>query len=931
MALKQVFNPLTGNFDLVQNLTDYAKLAISITSADLITAIEGSSLIPNQWYLITDYATKDYIRNSNLSDTKDVLDFHTADVEQIFVKASSANTILSEGFSKTYPSEKIIYQQSRDDYRKELPIEYESGSNSGVQEVSIVSTTELGFTDPLKTLPTSAYIPNTWFDISDNANGSYMYLDQNNYDDFWTLEGNNLKLLKTVEEVLNYAYFYYEDGSNGGDEEITVLSSNSFRIEMSQDFVVRDDFWGYIEDNENHISLDNSNYGTVWTLTEDGGYYRVIELIDSPIDLTNEDYIYIEGEGTYLTDGNPIEISTDCDIYGELSYVVEELGGLIVARENLYSNFYCDCDYRGTKFRRFLADVPAYDSGTTYNEGDIVGYSSYLYICTRDETLNKTPATSGSASYHWHALFEGKRYTHFLCCASMTINYGQGTFTLSADTDTYTDYDMFANQTFDTLNTGYKYISNSKIIKNFSSETDGIDIVFFGSLLKIISSTIKITDADTKVSLGTVDKSNVGFDGVNYINSTSSSLGIVNSNIDKCSDIIVNDISSSKVQDLSFFYSRRMVNVSANVSQITKVLNGGWIFENNTVVKLMSEVSSRGQAISDNTFVDCEKIYTQNALRRNYFSEVYNLYCISTIEDNKVTGSVYNVTCGASGLGGFTGNTVIGSVGTSSNKYSITLSTGFSNNIVFGNIDSFVSGYVNKVYKISNCVFYGSFVGNKIQYTEIERCFFYANVFGTVEGSNASTTYKNFMSDNIFYKGIKNTNLGAKSQTRYNIFLGDIFRLEFADTTADKLLQYNTFLNKVFVFIFTKGNFTNNKVDSIASLTLNCATSSGEFDGNTVGVSFGGTITNDTITDNIIGSNCTLTMPNQVTGCTIKENTTATIPALSNKIYGDFDYEGIIQTTGYKSSDGSAGITGTFTNADGDTVTIKNGLITDIS
>lgn len=40
---------------------------------------------------------------------------------------------------------------------------------------------------------------------------------------------------------------------------------------------------------------------------------------------------------------------------------------------------------------------------------------------------------------------------------------------------------------------------------------------------------------------------------------------------------------------------------------------------------------------------------------------------------------------------------------------------------------------------------------------------------------------------------------------------------------------------------------------------------------------------------------------------------------------------GVLQTGGYKSSDGSTGWTGTFTNGDGDTVTVKNGLITDVS
>ena len=38
-----------------------------------------------------------------------------------------------------------------------------------------------------------------------------------------------------------------------------------------------------------------------------------------------------------------------------------------------------------------------------------------------------------------------------------------------------------------------------------------------------------------------------------------------------------------------------------------------------------------------------------------------------------------------------------------------------------------------------------------------------------------------------------------------------------------------------------------------------------------------------------------------------------------------------VQSNDYKSSDGSSGISDTFTNADGDVVTIKNGIITAIT
>jgi hypothetical protein len=45
----------------------------------------------------------------------------------------------------------------------------------------------------------------------------------------------------------------------------------------------------------------------------------------------------------------------------------------------------------------------------------------------------------------------------------------------------------------------------------------------------------------------------------------------------------------------------------------------------------------------------------------------------------------------------------------------------------------------------------------------------------------------------------------------------------------------------------------------------------------------------------------------------------------------NIDKDGVIQASGYKSADGSTGATGSFTSQDGKTVTVKNGLITNIA
>lgn len=45
---------------------------------------------------------------------------------------------------------------------------------------------------------------------------------------------------------------------------------------------------------------------------------------------------------------------------------------------------------------------------------------------------------------------------------------------------------------------------------------------------------------------------------------------------------------------------------------------------------------------------------------------------------------------------------------------------------------------------------------------------------------------------------------------------------------------------------------------------------------------------------------------------------------------GILDVQGVVQTDGYNSSDGSAGVSGSFTTTDGKTITIKDGLVTAI-
>jgi hypothetical protein len=97
MPTKLAFNPTTGQLDLVQNLSAYAKLAISITSAELYALVAAGTIVPRQWYLITDYQTVDYIRNSEkTTGGEGFYEFYTAPVERIYLRAKTTNTLYKE-------------------------------------------------------------------------------------------------------------------------------------------------------------------------------------------------------------------------------------------------------------------------------------------------------------------------------------------------------------------------------------------------------------------------------------------------------------------------------------------------------------------------------------------------------------------------------------------------------------------------------------------------------------------------------------------------------------------------------------------------------------------------------------------------------------------------------------------------------------------
>lgn len=76
--------------------------AINIIYADLVVAITDSTLKAGKYYLITDYQTTHLIPNT-------LAEIHTADVEPIFVLATSPYSIAPTAYSSVYPDDILQY------------------------------------------------------------------------------------------------------------------------------------------------------------------------------------------------------------------------------------------------------------------------------------------------------------------------------------------------------------------------------------------------------------------------------------------------------------------------------------------------------------------------------------------------------------------------------------------------------------------------------------------------------------------------------------------------------------------------------------------------------------------------------------------------------------------------------------------------------
>lgn len=266
MALKLAFNPITAKFDLVQNLAEYAKLAISITHDNFQTALLAGVLIPYQWYLITDYTTYRFIVGQSN-------DYYRWPVEPIYIQALDTNKVNPKGFSKMYPDEQITYidRQSITQKGFSTSASLTGWVSSWSYTMSVTDSTHLTFSWLPK--PLSQAI-NLYFQM--NMSWASLFFNDSNKNVDWEIDGNwDFHLLTTQYNVDIWSNAFWDTNNWSTDtQEIQVYDDNTIKAiapaTRFDDFIWDIERWAgfsvYDEDVSWNLYCDVINKWEVWDI-----------------------------------------------------------------------------------------------------------------------------------------------------------------------------------------------------------------------------------------------------------------------------------------------------------------------------------------------------------------------------------------------------------------------------------------------------------------------------------------------------------------------------------------------------------------------------------------------------------------------------------------------------------------------------------------
>lgn len=780
----------------------------SITSTTLLNLynnlIANSLLVPEAWYLITDYQTVSTIRG-DFANT-----IYTGSVEQIYVQAATTNTIYPEAQSKDYPDESLTFQQNP-------PIDYflisnyfESGVDYGPQAITAWST----FGETIDTLGNTPP-----FTITDAINTN-LYFDGTNYN-----TGNpfniNYNGLYTFQAAFDF------DGTTNTPNQlgyytnrITSTSTTEIQIDLVDlhfsDYANDGSFYINVVDVVNGISYDisDTNLGVDWTFSNDG----LLTYIGSdPIDLTNAmvyGYYNTSVQSFSMTLGGEITLlhmdSLTCNIldvqagngFSELGFnYAITYNGRIIQRHNWVKDIIIDIDYRGVKFRRYGTNAPAW-AGGLYYKGTYVNYGGSLYLCVIDNS------TTPGASSGWV----------LLCGAADRIfpytNINIQGFYPPIDATAYNDYNMF---NLSSLPDGL-HIYRTDLV---SGQTD---ICFLNT---VDNSTMTISASATVINSMSYTNININ---VNLVvrNSVIVSGKYLSGFISAMSTVSFQNISSTYIYNM---YDQNVGNISNSIfasncyaSTLNYIYNT--VFVDNSYSNVINYMygSSFAKPVFENYFFKATNIVASDQVDNNlwlgyvqgcYLKKMQNCIILNAFSSNTYTQDISrNVWIGPS----------------LSNTINVALqdcffSKQFSSNVLSNSSSTFVNNYFAD--NVSNMNLSGLL---NVQYNV---CFGY---WGTLSGAdNVTITYNKFLSG--FNNNAFQTSAGGSSYISRNVafdeitstifknysvinnkFFGNLFSCTFdGGTGATKEFSYNTFFNNCSTNTFTSTLFSLNTVGGLFS------------------------------------------------------------------------------------------------------------------
>jgi len=300
------------------------------------------------------------------------------------VEIDSLNTITFSGLGDTQTVHCIIGQ---------------GGASAGSNPFNAISITH---NDGENLIQSLSLIPGTYYKITD-----YQTIHDAGYDTSWNtviytspviepliIQATTTSTFakKAISETYPTEEIQYDftmsavtqDGSGGWDDSsgdwgdvITISSVQSTSFVIDEKLLYGDSFYIYIEDGTYAYTYHKSDLDTKFTVTDNGGGLYTIDFIDTsndPINLTS-------GDGY-------IEIESDIELAPRPGY--------IIYRKDFERNIETNFDFRAVHRWKYPADlsaIPTWNSGTTYNQNDLVHHTDdIIYKCMPPNSTNDTPS-----------------------------------------------------------------------------------------------------------------------------------------------------------------------------------------------------------------------------------------------------------------------------------------------------------------------------------------------------------------------------------------------------------------------------------------------------------------------------------------------------------------------------------------------------------